>query len=65
MSEWIDVKRIVPNESGSYFARYGGYIFIGQYDKQSNRWRDPLSQSGLDQEVAYWMPIPPLPPREN
>ena len=60
MSEWINAKIQVPDASGSCFARCYGHIFVGQYDKKLNKWKDPNSTSGMDQEVSHWMSIPPF-----
>lgn len=63
MDEWINAKKTPPNNDGTYFARCDGYVFVGQYNKRLNQWKDTIGTSSMGQEVSHWLPIPPF--KEN
>lgn len=60
MNEWIDARKQPPTNDGTYLV-YWGSVFIARYTKSSNKWRRDDSNSGLEQEVSHWMPLPEAP----
>ena len=61
MSEWIDVKDSVPQNNQRVLACYGGDVFFARYLVALKTWRRDASESGMDQWVTHWMPLPELP----
>lgn len=61
MSEWIDAKEMVPQDDQRVIACCGGNVFFARYLSSMKAWRCDPNESGMDQWVTHWMPIPELP----
>lgn len=65
MNGWINAKTQPPDQDGRYLACYGN-SFIAKYTKSTNKWTREDINSGLEQAVSHWMPIPKCPsPNES
>ena len=60
MDKWIDATKQLPDKDGRYLAYYGS-VFIVQYIKSANKWKREDVNTGLNQLVSYWMPLPEPP----
>jgi len=60
MNQWIDVTKQLPDRDGRYLVCCGS-VFIAKYVKSANKWERENSNSGLNQVVSHWMPLPERP----
>jgi hypothetical protein len=61
MNEWINVKNKLPENDKRVLACCGGDVFFASYLASMMAWRRNPSDSGMEQWVTHWMPIPELP----
>lgn len=61
MDEWINASEQVPKNDNRVLACCGGDIFFARYVESIRKWRRDPNESGYDQWVTHWMPLPGLP----
>ena len=64
-SKWIPVTEQLPDDGGCVLiALRWGYVDMGWYDKQFERWTSEFVNRYEDGEITHWMPLPEPPKGE-
>ena len=65
IQKWIPVTERLPDDGGCVLiALRWGYVDMGWYDKQFERWTSEFVNRYEDGEITHWMPLPEPPKGE-